>query len=268
MMKSDIDVYHDPAELLDELGIINPVDIDIEAIAEYCGATVLYQPLQGAEARIIGHGDRAIITVNEASPRGRQRFSVGHELGHWAWDRGKVAISCDDRKFAGEWTGKDKESVANKYASDLLMPVQMFKPAVGRKNVTFETVRMLADVFQSSLTATAIRLVQHGTSPSMVVCSSATGRKWFVRSRELEEANLWPLKHLSQDSLAFNLMRGTKSGTAPEDVDADAWIDHPDAGDYVVKEDSVKITNDLVLTLLWWKNESQLRDLTRDEDEE
>jgi hypothetical protein len=260
--------YRDPSELLDELGITRTEDIDVEAIAEHCGATVLYQPLEGAEARIIGHGDRAIISVSNTSARGRQRFSVGHELGHWAWDRGKVAFSCDDRKFAREWTGMDKESVANRYASDLLLPVQMFKPLANKKPVIFETVRTLADSFQTSLTATAIRLVQHGSFPSMVVCSDATGRKWFVRSRELDEANLWPRRDLSQDSLAFGLLHGTKSAMVPEDVDADVWIDHLDAGNYIVKEDSVKITPDLVLTLLWWKNESQLRDLSDDDSDD
>lgn len=261
-------IYRDPKDLLDELGVIKPDDIDIEAIAEYCGATVLYQPLEGAEARIIGHGDRAIISVNIASPRGRQRFSVGHELGHWAWDRGKIAFSCDDRKFSGEWTGRDKESVANKYASDLLLPAHMFKPVANKKAATLETVKALADSFQTSLTATAIRLVQHGSYPSMVICSNATGRKWFVRSRDLEEVNLWPRRDLSQDSLAFGLLRGTKSTTGPEDVDADAWIDQCDAGEYVVKEDSVKIAPDLVLTLLWWKDESQLQDLSDDSEDE
>lgn len=268
MANTTSNTYRDPKDLLDELGVIKPDDIDIEAIAEYCGATVLYQPLEGAEARIIGHGDRAIISVNNASPRGRQRFSVGHELGHWAWDRGKIAFSCDDRKFSGEWTGRDKESVANKYASDLLLPAHMFKPVANKKPVTFETVRTLADSFQTSLTATAIRLVQHGSFPSMVVSSDAAGRKWFVRSRELEEANLWPRRDVSVDSLAHCLLRGTKQTTGPEDVDADAWIDHRDAGQYVVREDSVKITPDLVLSLLWWKDESQLRDLSDDSDDE
>lgn len=268
MADTTSNIYRDPKDLLDELGVIKPDDIDIEAIAEFCGATVLYQPLEGAEARIIGHGDRAIISVNDASPRGRQRFSVGHELGHWAWDRGKIAFSCDDRKFSGEWTGRDKESVANMYASDLLLPAHMFKPVANKKAATFETVRALADSFQTSLTATSIRLVQHGSFPSMVICSNAAGRKWFVRSRELEEVNLWPRRDLSQDSLAFGLLRGTKSATGPEDVDADTWIDHRDAGEYVIKEDSVKITPDLVLTLLWWKDEAQLQGMVDDSDDE
>ena len=55
------------AELLDALGITNAREIDVEAIAQYCGATILYEPLQGCEARILGYGDRAVITINPAA---------------------------------------------------------------------------------------------------------------------------------------------------------------------------------------------------------
>lgn len=60
-------VYRAPASLLAELGIEAPDEIDIEAIAEHCDATVVYEPLAGCTARIIGHGDRAIITVDAGS---------------------------------------------------------------------------------------------------------------------------------------------------------------------------------------------------------
>lgn len=56
-----------PDALLAELGIVEPADIRIEAIAQYCGATVVYEPLTGCEAYIAGHGNRAIITVNSRS---------------------------------------------------------------------------------------------------------------------------------------------------------------------------------------------------------
>ena len=49
------------AALLKELGISEPEEIDIEAIAQYCGATVTYGRLTGSEARIIGVDDRAIV---------------------------------------------------------------------------------------------------------------------------------------------------------------------------------------------------------------
>jgi hypothetical protein len=83
-----------PEQILSLLGITEPEDIDIEAIAFACGATILKEPLTGCEANIIGRGDKAIITVNSKSIPGRQRFSAGHELGHWMKDRGESAFGC------------------------------------------------------------------------------------------------------------------------------------------------------------------------------
>lgn len=40
--------YKSAAVLLRELGITEPEDIKIEAIAQYCGATIVYEPLRGA----------------------------------------------------------------------------------------------------------------------------------------------------------------------------------------------------------------------------
>ena len=57
--------YRSPQRLLDELGITEPEDIEIEPIAFHVGALIKYAPLMGCEARILGAGDRAIITVNE-----------------------------------------------------------------------------------------------------------------------------------------------------------------------------------------------------------
>jgi hypothetical protein len=57
-----------PAErLLQELGVTEPGEIDLEAIAFHLGAHVRYRTLDGCEARIIGSNDTAIITVNERS---------------------------------------------------------------------------------------------------------------------------------------------------------------------------------------------------------
>ena len=43
-----------PSEILTELGVRDPEDLDIEAIAQHCGATIRYKPLVGCEARIMG----------------------------------------------------------------------------------------------------------------------------------------------------------------------------------------------------------------------
>ena len=71
-----------PAEtLLQELGVTEPSEIDLEAIAFYVNARIRYRSLDGCEARIVGNADQAIITVNQNSQWRRKRFSIAHELG-------------------------------------------------------------------------------------------------------------------------------------------------------------------------------------------
>ena len=86
-----------PAErLLKDLGVNDPKEIDLEAVAWTLGARVKYRPLDRCEACITGDMERAIITVNSRSPRRRRRFSIGHELGHWQHHRGRILVCRSD----------------------------------------------------------------------------------------------------------------------------------------------------------------------------
>ena len=120
-------IADDPQALLKALHVTAPRDIDIEAIAQYCGATVMYERLVGCEGRIIGHGNRAIITVDQRATTSRKRFSAAHELGHWMKHRGKVALVCNNEQLMCKWEGRDRESVANRYAAELLLPQYLFQ---------------------------------------------------------------------------------------------------------------------------------------------
>ena len=256
-----------PEALLDELGITEPGDIRVEGIAQHCGATIVYGPLDGCEARILGVGDRAIITINESSSRGRQRFSAAHELGHWMRDRGRVAFSCTDQTLEREWGADNPERRANRYAADLLLPERMLKTHAHALPATFATARKLGTSFQTSLTATAIRLVELGSCPAMIVCNETAGRKWFFRSPLVPTA-LWLKDKPGSGSVAASILGGKGVGSGPETVDADDWIEHRDASDYCIVEDSIPLWNGAVLTLLWWKDEAQILALDRDEQEE
>lgn len=248
-----------PEVLLASLGIRQPKDIDVEVIAQYCCATVVYEPLTACEARVLGLGDKAIITVNSNSIEPRRRFSAAHELAHWVHDRGKLAAACTASTIRNSW-GTDREARANEYASDLLLPKSMFVPRVKGRDITFGTVDFLRAEFNTSMTATAIRLVRHGPLPSMLICSSSRGREWFVASAEVER-RLWPRKDVGENTAAYDLLRGAAAPDRSQDVDADEWIDREDADEYVVREHSRKVAGDRVLTLLWWKDQSQISEL-------
>ena len=259
--------YVAPDVLLEVLGIRDPEDIKIEAIAQYCGATILYEGLAGAEARILGYGDRAIITVNDMASRPRQRFSGAHELGHWMCDRGKIAFACTDRSFVREWSDDNPERRANQYAAELLLPGKMFSLRVKNREITFGTVRDLAQLFETSVTATAIRLVELGSFPAMVICHDRAGRRWFKPGPDVPSV-LWPHDRASPRTIAYDILQGQAASPGSVDVAADGWFAHSDAHRYAIREDSIRITDELVLSLLWWKDERQLLDLDEDDEDE
>jgi Zn-dependent peptidase ImmA (M78 family) len=255
-------VYKSPSLLLKELGITQPQEIDIEAIAQHCGATVLYERLEGCEARIVGNDVQAIITVNSASPIGRRRFSAGHELGHWMRDRGKIGFSCTEQVMLGEWGQINTERAANEYAADLLMPADLFARESRNKPITFDSVRELSATFSASLTATAIRLVRHGSFPAMLVYLEDGKRKWFIRGDDVPDA-IWPREAPLPATTAADLLIG-KGEQRPLAIQADGWIEHPRSNWYEVVEHSVRVSLRGMLSLLWWKNEKQLLDLSQE----
>lgn len=210
-----------PEQLLDELGIAEPRQLKIEAIAYHCQAIILYEPLSGCEANIVGKGDRAIITVNSKSLSTRQRFSAGHELGHWMRDRGQIAFGCSRTQIDSEWTTTHPETRANQFASDLLLPAKLFVPLAKGQPITVDTVRELAHTFQMSLTATAIKLVGFGSFPSMLVYYENGERKWFIPSAEDLPKRLWPSHRPNDGTVTKGVLSDDTNQEVVDDVRAD-----------------------------------------------
>jgi len=239
-----------PAErLLQELGITEPKEIDLEAIAHHVGARVKFRPLDGCEARIVGCNGAAIITVNERSPPRRRRFSIAHELGHWCHDRGKHLVCRVE-----EMRPRDQlspERIADGYAADLLMPRYLFKPAARvYPKLNFKTVSELASAFDASITATAIRLVEDRHSPALLVCHGKGGRKWFSRGTDVPP-RWFPKDTLDAESYAFEVLFGAKpDDPMPRKIGADAWFDRWEAERYELLEQTVRTGDDEILTLV------------------
>jgi hypothetical protein len=239
-----------PAErLLQELGIVEPQEIDLEAIAFHLGARVRFRKLEGCEARIIGCNDAAIITIDDDCSYRRKRFSLAHEIGHWAHHKGQTLVCrVEDSRPQDKMS---PERVANNYAADLLMPRYMFDPtARSYPRLNFKTVADIADRFQTSRPATAIRLVEGGHSPAVLVCHSSASRKWFTRGRDVP-SRWFPRADLDADSFAFGILHaGMPDDPFPRKTGADAWFDRWDAEKYQVQEQTIRTDTDEVLTLV------------------
>jgi len=245
-----------PEEILKRLGIYHAKDIDLDLIAFSLNAEVKRMPLSNCEGNIIGTDKKAIITINQNASTERQRFSLGHETGHWVNDRhNNLTYRCDANDMRQRTLQKNnfrqqKEVRANQFSAQLIMPEYIVLPYLSEQNIDFEIVRLLANEFTVSLTSSAIRLVELSPFPCMLVCWSKQGsRRWFSRSKLVPET-VWPHKTITKTHEIFTPCNA-------QEVDADIWIDDDAASDFTLVQSIFSNSYD-ILSLLWWKNEQHL----------
>ena len=239
-----------PEDILFELGVTSPAEIDLPVIAYYLGATIKYSKLEGCEARIIGVGANAIIRVHrDAHPR-RKRFSIAHELGHWQLHRG-LNLVCGDKAFRPDLAQRGAEAAANSFAGKLLLPTYLLEPlAKQHRKFDFHTIGQIADEFDTSLTATAIRILESRLAPLMLISYTQLARKWWKKSIDLRDDLVAPMQPHSETN-AFKLLhtKGYKTSSSRA-VDARLWFPRYDLDGVKVLEDSIRTSDDNVLVVL------------------
>lgn len=249
---ADLLISQSPQALLEQFGIEAPHEIWLEAIAQACQATIVYEALKGCEARLIGYADRAIITVNRGASLARQRFSAAHELGHWMWDRGRMVFQCVEKQLNGEGALDNVERRANRFAAELLLPQSMFQKLSMGKPIVFATVQELAQVFRTSLTATAIRLVELAKSPAVLVCLDKESRRWSGRSPAVS-----PYLLLRESPGKTTIVKKWQDGAltlpGPMCVSSEQWF-NDENNPWEIQEDAIPIGKGKILSLLSWKS--------------
>ena len=220
-----------------ELGITEPRDLDVDLIAMDAGMEVVYENLQGCEATLVGVGNKAIATVRRSTVRGRERFSVGHELGHWDMHRGRAfrcRVDDPDQNWASD-TLLEKE--ADTYASHLLMPTSMFNPRVKALGTPgFREVEDLSEVFATSVLATRMRVADINTLPVILACYNARGVLRWRKAAADVPPRWWLRQQLDDDSFAYELLHNGKSHPSPGKQPAEVWFENMDADQYEMLE--------------------------------
>lgn len=240
------------ADLLDELNMTSLDELDIVRVAEHLNIEIRYARLDACAANIIGVGEHAIITVNQASTLGRKRYSIGHEIGHWIYDQGKGLYLCDAKDLNVPWNSRLKTSPAerraNRFAAELLMPRDWFLEAASDREMSFDTVEELREDFQTSRTSTAIRLVELGSDLAMLIMFDCRGhRKWYCASTDFPE-RMYPCKNISRNSRAWeDIVKSTQLASEAHEVDGDLWIDHPRAFELTLLEQAIRVGENVLV---------------------
>lgn len=163
-----------------------PVPVPIEEIANQAGIfEIKGLSSEAFEGMLLANAEKSegVVFVNQDRPRQRQRFTIGHEVGHFLlpWHRnmknGSLKFECTVEDMNASRSGKrdsrtDWEVEANEFASEILMPRLIFKKNMKRKDEpNLEHVRDLALLFDTSIEASARRYVALSDYPIAMVFS-------------------------------------------------------------------------------------------------
>ncbi|MGO7611079.1 ImmA/IrrE family metallo-endopeptidase [Rhizobium ruizarguesonis] len=241
-----------PESLLQSLGVAEPREIDIEAIAYYVGLQVKRRCLKCCEAMITGKGNKGIISVAPGGMPQRERFSIAHELGHWAMHRGET-VACRSTDIGKFSKGNEVERAADQYAASLLMPWSLFKAECREhRRLDLKALKAVSAAFNTSQTATLIRMIDSDVYPTAIMIShGAGGKKWHRAARGIP--GYWfPKADLHSESFAFDLLHNANATDQgfPRKIDADAWFDNWAAPKYQITEQSFRVPGEGVITIL------------------
>ena len=177
----------------------------------------------GVSGMLLRHGNAFAIAYATYIPsKGFQNFSIAHELGHYLLDGHPEALFANEVRIhvsrAGFVSGEWYEQEADHFAAGFLMPEHPFKTALRGAPDGLDGIQQLADLCETSLTATAIRYAQSTSIPAAVIMSTDGRIDYCFMSRALEEFDglRWPRKGdlLPDDVPTATFARDSKNVTS------------------------------------------------------
>jgi hypothetical protein len=177
--------------LLKQEGIVS-LPVDPFAIA--ASRDILVEPkpdtADGVSGMLLRHGDAfGILYATYIPSEGFQRFSVGHELGHYFLE-GHVDHLLPKNgahaSRAGFVSGDPHELEADNFAAGLLMPAGLCKRLIARRDPGLPAIESLAGDCRTSLTATAIRFAELTDDAVAVIISTGSTIDYCLLSEAMK----------------------------------------------------------------------------------
>ena len=220
------------AKLWARYGFTTPADLVLEDLAFALGVVVLEGRLDSADARLIRRGEKGLIRVKEDIPeRGRKRFAVAHEIGHWVLHQAvSQVLSCTSEDMVAGYKGSAPEIEANYFAAELLMPEGLYRQRAGTTTPSAELLRELANYFQTSLTATVVRFVEVAEDGCAMVLTENGQVRWWRASERFDGFWLDAKTEVSPHTVAGAYLNGEPLPASAEEVDGEAWLGSRAAG--------------------------------------
>jgi Zn-dependent peptidase ImmA (M78 family) len=195
-------------------------------IAGEFGIDVLYRPAESYDGALLRIRDaqRGCIVINSRiREESRKRFTLAHELGHFVLPgQQEVSAPCKQQRIEN-WDADlyRPELEANRFAAEILMPRGLMAEFV-QSEPSLESIRSIAQLCGTSLTASAVRLITLTPHRAAVVWSQNQKILW---SKLSEGFVRWIRKgEVRENSFAAQCYRKQSVPDQLAPVPASAWL--------------------------------------------
>lgn len=242
---------------LKEIGWVQPGDLSLDEMLNFKGAHIRECDLENCEGRIVQHGENAIIRINANIHEGKRNFILAHELGHLLLHPNLMPVFTDTSLTLSDWYKKGPHEIeANAFATELLMPFDLFKNRVKGKRLNIQLIEDIAGYFKTSLTASFLRYSLLGDFPLMVVFIDNGIVEWKQASQDfpfpfLPLKNKVPVYTVAGDFFYNRIAFGDQ----PEKVDVIEWFpeDHnaQKLNTWQIYEQCFQVSKTGIISCLW-----------------
>lgn len=219
---------------------------------------ILSKNIFGSEARISFRNNKSIVTLNEKNKNEAKRnFTLAHELAHFEIHKNILqSVHIDDANSLNSWfTGGHHEIEANCFAAELLMPKKSFIKYLPTDEFSIESIRKLSNIFNSSLTSTAIQFKEYGNYPICLISSQNGLIKWSCCSDDFPLKFIPNGNKISVNSVAGELYNNSIVYQEPQIINCSVWFsedrEYPEFSNILFYEQCIKLSNNSILSLIW-----------------
>ncbi len=156
-MKASTSGNREKAQSLLKMALIKEAPVDLTRIAEQLGFMIIPYPFPDKrKGMVFIEGGIRAIGINEKHPITLQRYTIGHEFGHFVNGHRHEDNQFieDELKYANHHFQQEKE--ADAFSSELLMPLEFLKKDLAEIGLDISTLK---EKYQVSEQALWIRLI-------------------------------------------------------------------------------------------------------------
>ena len=163
----------------------------LRTIAESEGINFMFNdyPEDIWDGMLLWKGNKKVLLVNTHwGNAGRHNFTFAHELGHYFMEHppsfssdGQSGFKCTNNDI--EYEQKPRETEANKFAAELLMPEDRFKFDMIGADVDFTLINSLANHYMVSKHACSNRIMFFTMTPCIIIRTKGQKITGYCESR-------------------------------------------------------------------------------------